>query len=153
MRRDLAVLVVAAVATLAAISAARSQGARNGDKLNVVASFSILRDFVANVGGDRVEVSTLVGSDGDAHVYAPTPRDARIVGAARLIVVNGLGFEGWVDRLLQASATQAVVIVASAGIAPRLPPYPSLGTRASRDRKSTRLNSSHTEQSRMPSSA
>jgi zinc/manganese transport system substrate-binding protein len=122
MRRGLAVLVVSAVAALAAISAARPQGARSGDKLNVVASFSILRDFVATVGGDRVEVSTLVGSGADAHVYAPTPRDARTVGAARLIVVNGLGFEGWVDRLLQASATQAVVIVASAGVAPRLPP-------------------------------
>ncbi len=123
MRRDLAVLVVAAVVALVAISAARAQAARNGDKLNVVASFSILRDFVANVGGDRVEVSTLVGPGADAHVYAPTPRDAKIVGTARLIVVNGLGFEGWMDRLLQASATQALVIVASAGVVPGPPPY------------------------------
>jgi len=119
MRRDLPALVVASVVVLAAISAARAQAARSGDKLNVVASFSILRDWVANVGGDRVEVSALVGPGGDAHVYAPTPRDAKIVGAAKLVVVNGLGFEGWMDRLVQASATQAPVIVASAGVRPQ----------------------------------
>jgi zinc/manganese transport system substrate-binding protein len=124
MRRGLAALVVAAVVVLAANSAARAQDARNGDKLNVVASFSILRDWVANVGGDRVAVSSLVGPGADAHVYAPTPRDAKIVGAARLIVVNGLGFEGWIDRLVQASATRAPVIVASAGVVPLPPPYP-----------------------------
>ncbi len=124
MRRGLAALVVAAVVVVAAISAAQSQATGNGDKLNVVASFSIMRDWVAIVGGDRVEVSALVGPGGDAHVYAPTPRDARIVGAARLIVVNGLGFEGWMDRLVQASATRAPVIVASAGVVPLPPPYP-----------------------------
>jgi zinc/manganese transport system substrate-binding protein len=107
MRRGLPALAVAAVVALAAISAARAQAARNGDKLNVVASFSILRDFVANVGGDRVTVLALVGPGGDVHVYTPTPRDAKIVGAAGLIVVNGLGFEGWMDRLVQASSTRA----------------------------------------------
>src|SRR5258708_16845098 len=83
-----------------------------------------MRDWVVSVGGARVEVSALVGPGGDAHVYAPTPRDAKIVGAARLIVVNGLGFEGWIDRLVQASATRAPVIVASAGLLPLPPPYP-----------------------------
>jgi zinc/manganese transport system substrate-binding protein len=119
MRRCLPVLVVASVAVLAAISAAQAQAAGNGDKLSVVASFSILRDWVRNVAGDRVEVSALVGPGADAHVYAPTPADAKIVGAAKLIVVNGLGFEGWMDRLVQASATRAPVIVASAGVVPR----------------------------------
>ncbi len=109
---------------LAAISAAQAQAAGNSDKLNVVASFSILRDWVAIVGGDRVEVSALVGPGGDAHVYTPPPRDAKFVGAARLIVVNGLGFEGWMDRLVQASATRAPVIVASADVVPLPPPYP-----------------------------
>jgi zinc/manganese transport system substrate-binding protein len=115
-------LVVAAVVVLAAISAAQAQAAGNGDKLNVIASFSIMRDWVAIVGGDRVEVSALVGPGADAHVYAPTPRDAKIVAAAKLIVVNGLGFEGWMDRLVQASSTRAPVIVASAGVVP--PPHP-----------------------------
>jgi zinc/manganese transport system substrate-binding protein len=126
MRRSLAAFIVAAVVVLAAISAARAQAARNGEELNVVASFSILRDFVAHVGGDRVAVLALVGPGGDAHVYTPTPRDAKIVGAAGLIVVNGLGFEGWMDRLARASATRAPVIVASAGVAP-LPPPPGEG--------------------------
>jgi zinc/manganese transport system substrate-binding protein len=124
MRRGLPALVVAAVVVLAAISAAQAQAAGNSDKLNVVASFSILRDWVAIVGGDRVEVSALVGPGGDAHVYTPSPRDAKFVGAAGLIVVNGLGFEGWMDRLVQASATRAPVIVASADVVPLPPPYP-----------------------------
>jgi zinc/manganese transport system substrate-binding protein len=127
MRRGVAALVVAAVVVVAAISAARAQAAGNRDKLNIVASFSILRDWVAIVGGDRVEASALVGPGGDAHVYAPTPRDAKIVGAASLIVVNGLGFEGWMDRLVQASATRAPVIVASAGVMPQPPLLPGEG--------------------------
>jgi len=132
VRRGLAALVVAAVVVLAANSAVRAQVAGTGDKLTVVASFSILRDWVANLGGDRVAVSVLVGPGGDAHVYAPPPRDAKIVGAAGLIVVNGFGFEGWMDRLVQASATRAPVFVASAGIVPLPPSYPALGARASR---------------------
>jgi zinc/manganese transport system substrate-binding protein len=119
MRRSLPVLVLVTVAALSAISAARAQTAGSRDRLGVVASFSILRDWVRNIGGDHVEVSALVGPGGDAHVYAPTPSDARIVGAAKLIVVNGLGFEGWMDRLVQASAAQAPVIIASAGVVPR----------------------------------
>jgi zinc/manganese transport system substrate-binding protein len=89
------------------------------DKVKVVASFSILGDLVKNVGGDRVEVATLVGPGGDAHVYSPSPADARTLAAARLIVLNGLGFEGFIDRLVQASGTKAVIAVASAGVTPR----------------------------------
>ena len=88
------------------------------DKLPVVASFSILGDMVGQVGGDRVSVSTLVGPDGDAHVYAPTPADAQTVAAAKLVFVNGLGFEGWLDRLIEASEYRGPVIVATAGITP-----------------------------------
>jgi zinc/manganese transport system substrate-binding protein len=86
--------------------------------LKVVASFSILGDFVKNVGGDRVEVTTLVGSDGDVHVYTPTPADARKIAAARLLVVNGFGLEGWLPRLLQAAGGKASIVTATAGIAP-----------------------------------
>jgi zinc/manganese transport system substrate-binding protein len=89
------------------------------DKVKVVASFSILGDLVKKVGGDRVEVATLVGPGGDAHVYSPSPADARTLAAARLIVLNGLGFEGFIDRLVQASGTKAVIAVASAGVTPR----------------------------------
>jgi len=93
-------------------------GARAQDRLNVIASFSILGDFVKNVGGDRVEVATLVGPNGNAHVYAPSPGDAKKVADAKLVFVNGLGFEGWLERLVKASGTKAPIVVATKGIKP-----------------------------------
>ena len=88
------------------------------EPLKVVASFSILGDLVAEVGGDHVEVRTLVGPNGDAHVYEPTPADARDTAGAGLVVVNGLGFEGWLDRLVEASGYSGPVAVASKGVTP-----------------------------------
>jgi zinc/manganese transport system substrate-binding protein len=88
------------------------------EKLSVVASFSILGDFVREVGGERVAVTTLVGPDGDAHVYSPTPADAKSMAAAKLVVVNGLKFEGWLTRLVKSSGTKATVATATAGITP-----------------------------------
>ncbi|MCX5888141.1 MAG: metal ABC transporter substrate-binding protein [Deltaproteobacteria bacterium] len=93
--------------------------ARAEKKVKVIASFSILGDMVGNVGGDRVEVTTLVGPNGDAHVYQPTPAAAKAVGGANLVVVNGLGFEGWMDRLIQTSGYKGPIVVASRGIKPR----------------------------------
>ena len=87
--------------------------------LRVVASFSILADLLRNVGGDAVEVTALVGPDADAHVFEPTPTDAKRLADADLVVVNGLGFEGWLDRLVRASGYRGLVVVASAGIEPR----------------------------------
>ena len=91
---------------------------RAQERLNVVASFSILGDFVRNVGGDRVNVSTLVGPNGDVHVYAPAPADAKKIADAKLLVINGLGLEGWLPRLLQASGSKAPIVTATRGIAP-----------------------------------
>jgi zinc/manganese transport system substrate-binding protein len=88
------------------------------DRLNVVASFSIIGDFVSNVGGERVHVTTLVGPDGDVHVYTPAPADAKKIADAKLLVINGLGLEGWLPRLLQASGSKAPIITATKGIAP-----------------------------------
>ncbi|MBR0708926.1 metal ABC transporter substrate-binding protein [Bradyrhizobium liaoningense] len=88
------------------------------ERLNVVASFSILGDFVRNVGGDRVSVTTLVGPDSDVHVYTPAPSDAKRVAEAKLVIVNGLGLEGWLPRLVQSAGSKAQVVTASAGIAP-----------------------------------
>jgi zinc/manganese transport system substrate-binding protein len=86
--------------------------------LNVVASFSIIGDFVGNVGGDRVSVTTLVGPDGDVHVYTPAPADAKKIADAKLLVVNGLGLEGWLPRLVQSSGSKAGIVTATDGIAP-----------------------------------
>ena len=88
------------------------------DGLNVVASFSILADFVKNVGGDRINVTTLVGPNSDVHVYTPAPGDAKTVAAAKLVVINGLGLEGWLPRLLESSGSKAPIVVATKGIAP-----------------------------------
>ncbi|WP_414653798.1 metal ABC transporter substrate-binding protein [Geminicoccus sp.] len=87
--------------------------------LPVVASFSILGDMVQEIGGSRVALTTLVGHDGDAHVYEPTPTDAKTLAAARLLVVNGLHFEGWLPRLTDAAGFAGETVVASAGIVPR----------------------------------
>ncbi|SFG75281.1 metal ABC transporter substrate-binding protein [Methylobacterium gossipiicola] len=95
-------------------SAARA----DAEKLRVVATFSILGDLASQVGGDRVAVTTLVKPDADAHGYAPAPSDAKTLAAADLVVVNGLGLEGWIDRLIKASGTKAPVVVASKGIKP-----------------------------------
>jgi zinc/manganese transport system substrate-binding protein len=87
------------------------------DRLNVVASFSILGDFVRNIGGERVNLTTLVGPGGDVHVYAPTPSDAKTVAAAQLLIVNGLGLEGWLPRLVQSSGSGAPIVTATKGVA------------------------------------
>jgi zinc/manganese transport system substrate-binding protein len=114
MRRFQAWLIlVVLVASAATLSPARAQ-----DRLNVVASFSILGDFVRNVGGERVSVTTLVGSDGDVHVYTPAPADAKKIADAKLLVINGFGLEGWLPRLLQASGSKASIVTATQGIAP-----------------------------------
>lgn len=87
------------------------------EKLPVVASFSILGDFVRQVGGERIELTTLVGPDGDAHVYSPTPADAKAMASAKLVITNGLKFEGWMARLVKSSGTRAPVTEATKGIA------------------------------------
>jgi zinc/manganese transport system substrate-binding protein len=92
--------------------------ARAQERVNVVASFSIIADFVRNVGGDRVSVTTLVGPNGDVHVYTPAPADAKKIAEAKLVIINGLGLEGWLPRLVQSSGSKAPIIVATQGIAP-----------------------------------
>jgi zinc/manganese transport system substrate-binding protein len=88
------------------------------DPMKVVASFSILGDFLKNVGGERIDVTTLVGPDSDVHVYTPAPADARKVADAKLLVINGFGLEGWLPRLLQISSSKAPTVTATRGITP-----------------------------------
>ena len=100
--------VVRSLALLAALVAVPA-AAQAQEKLKVVTSFSILADFTRSIGGDRVDVATLVGPGGDAHVYSPTPADARSVAAAKLVIVNGLGFEGWLSRLIKSAGNKSGV--------------------------------------------
>lgn len=87
--------------------------------IDVVASFSILGDMVKTVGGDRVAVTTIVGLNADTHVYEPTPADAQAVGKARVFFVSGLGFEGWMDRLVQSTGYKGTLVTASDGVQSR----------------------------------
>ena len=101
---------VSAMTLLPAALATASAG-----NLKVVASFSIIADFARNVGGDRVDITTLVGPNGDAHVYEPKPADAAAVAAADVVLVNGLQLEGFLRRLVEASGTTAPIVELSKG--------------------------------------
>lgn len=86
--------------------------------INVVATFSILADMVHQVGADNVIVTSLVGPDEDAHVFDPSPADAKALAQADIVVINGLGFEGWIDRLVKSSGFKGKLVVATNGIKP-----------------------------------
>jgi zinc/manganese transport system substrate-binding protein len=92
--------------------------AAKADGLDVVASFSIIGDLARNVGGDRVKVTTIVGADGDAHVYEPSPADAKAMAKADVVLVNGLHFEGFLQRLVETSGTKATVVELTKSITP-----------------------------------
>ncbi|MEQ9641503.1 MAG: zinc ABC transporter substrate-binding protein [Alphaproteobacteria bacterium] len=81
--------------------------------LRVVATFSILGDIVARVGDENIVLTTLVGPEGDAHAYQPRPADAVALAGADLVIVNGFGFEGWIDRLVSASGYAGPVVRAA----------------------------------------
>ncbi|TPJ75697.1 zinc ABC transporter substrate-binding protein AztC [Mesorhizobium sp. B2-6-2] len=104
----LSVITLSAFATSAALAA----------PLKVVASFTVIADFAKNVGGDRVDITTIVGPDGDAHVYEPSPADAVAMAKADVVLVNGLHFEGFLQRLVDASATKAAIVTLTKGVTP-----------------------------------
>lgn len=114
MRRSIAFALAFALLGLAL--PLRAQTAR---PLQVVASFSILADMLREVAGDAAQVHSLVGANADAHVFEPTPADAQRLARADLVVVNGLHFEGWIDRLVRSSGYRGPVLEASRGIEPR----------------------------------
>jgi zinc/manganese transport system substrate-binding protein len=101
-----ALLLAAAFSALMAPSAFAAE-------IKAVASFSILGDMVKRIGGDRVDVTTIVGPNADTHVYEPKPADAVAVSAAQVFFVNGLGFEGWMTRFVEATGYKGAVVVAS----------------------------------------
>jgi zinc/manganese transport system substrate-binding protein len=118
LRRRQALQALAAGAA-APLTAMHAQPAAPGRAPQIVASFSILADMARELAPPGIEVSALVGPDADAHVFEPTPAHGRRLAQADLVIVNGLGFEGWIDRLIKVSGYQGVVLVASRGITPR----------------------------------
>jgi len=107
--------------TFAALIAAPAAG-EDAPRKRAVASTSIIADLVRNVGGERIDVKALVGANSDAHVYSPTPGDAKDIAGAAVVFVNGLGLEGWLPRLVTASGTKAPVVVVSKGVPARRMP-------------------------------
>ena len=115
-------LLPAILALLLAGSSTHSAAA--GSLLRVVVSFSILQDIARQIGGEDAEIVSLVGANSDAHAFEPSPDQARLLAAARLFIVNGLGFESWLTRLTRSAQYGGPVIAASDGIAPRVKPEP-----------------------------
>ncbi len=109
-RRALALTVI----TLSALGGSQAFAA----PLKVVASFTVIADLAKNVGGDRVAVTTIVGPNGDAHVFEPSPADAVAMSKADVVLVNGLHFEGFLQRLVDTSATRATVVELTKGVTP-----------------------------------
>lgn len=102
-----------AVATMSGVVCAQAT-----EPLRVVSSFSILSDMVKEVGGDKIELSTIVGRNADAHTFEPTPGDAKALTHAQLLILNGLEFEAWLPRLVKSAGYQGPQLVATEGITP-----------------------------------
>lgn len=104
---------------LSTVFCTASHGSPADTPVRVVASFSIIGDMVQQVGGDRIELIVLAGPGQDAHVYQPNPSEVRTVAQAHLMFSNGLGFEGWIARLLKATNFKGHHVVVSKGVDPR----------------------------------
>ncbi|MEM9369711.1 MAG: zinc ABC transporter substrate-binding protein [Pseudomonadota bacterium] len=108
--------ILISATALGALTIGSPAFAESGKPVPVVATFSILGDMVSRIGGDHIALTTLVGPDGDAHVYKPTPADAGAVSEADVLFVNGLEFEGWIDRLVEASEFDGMRVVTTEGV-------------------------------------
>ncbi|PCI88760.1 MAG: ABC transporter substrate-binding protein [Hyphomicrobiales bacterium] len=104
------------VSTVALTLATSLSVQANAENLKVVASFTIVADFAKNVGGEKIDIITLVGPNGDAHVYNPKPSDAVALSKANVILTNGLNFEGFLSKLVEASGTKAQIIKLTKGV-------------------------------------
>src|SRR5919202_384420 len=114
MRRLIRLIALACAGLVFAAAPLRAQG-----RLNVVASFTILADMTRQIGGEHVSVTALVGPNGDAHGFDPSPSDAKTVAQAKLVIANGLGFDNWINRLTNSAGYKGPVILASKGVKTR----------------------------------
>lgn len=109
-----ALLVAAAIVPL--LLGGCSNGARRPGKLRVVATYSVLGDLVRSVAGGDAEVTTLVGPDGDAHTFEPTPKDGVALADADVVFENGVNFETWLDKLHKSSKSKGKRVVVTEGL-------------------------------------
>ena len=111
-------LLLSSASAFFALSLAAPAWAQSTEPTRVVATFSILGDMVDRIGGTHISLTTLVGPNGDTHVYQPTPQAAAAVSEADVLIMNGLEFEGWLERLTEAAAFDGTLVVATAGVEP-----------------------------------
>ncbi|KTB69569.1 metal ABC transporter substrate-binding protein [Pseudomonas viridiflava ICMP 13104] len=107
------------LSSMAALALSAFASLAQAKPLETVASFTVIADMVSTVGGERVHVKSLIGPNGDPHVYEPTPSDAQALKNADLAFVSGLHLEGWMDRLIKASGYKGQPVVLSQGIKTR----------------------------------
>jgi len=110
--------IVLTVALLVAALASASTPVRAQDtkSVKVVATFSILADWVQNVGGENIELTTIVPAGGNAHTFDPSPEQVASIADADLIFEIGIGFESWLDDMYDASGSTAERVVVSEGV-------------------------------------
>ena len=113
------VALIVLTACGSAVTPSPASPSDSAHKIKVVATFSVVSDFVQNVAGDKVELKTLAGLGSDVHEFEPSPSDAQSLLDADVIVENGVDMENWLDKLYQASGSRATRVVASKGIPPR----------------------------------
>ena len=114
------VAVLASIALLPMQNSVAAQSPAAGEPLQVVASFSVVGDLVKKeVGGDAVQVTTLIGPGVDAHTYDPAPTDLVVLEGTDIVFQNGLGFEPWLDRFFESSQPSGARVVVTEGITPR----------------------------------
>src|SRR3990172_9906135 len=121
-----ALLLIAAVLSASMLSAC-ARVPQASDRVTVIASFYPLAEFARRIGGDRVDVRTLVPAGVAAHDHEPTPRDIVTLERARLFIYNGAGFEPWVDRLLPELSPAVVRINTTDGMDLLTPEWSSSG--------------------------
>lgn len=109
--------LAAALAACGADPASTAQPASGaGTRLAVVATTTQVADFARNIGGDRVTVTQIIRPNIDPHDYEPTPADLTAIGAAKVLVKNGVGLEGWLDATIASAGFKGTTVDASTGV-------------------------------------
>jgi ABC-type Zn uptake system ZnuABC Zn-binding protein ZnuA len=120
------ITVLICVCSLAACQSSATSGssstqAGSASTRNVLAVESFLADIAQNVAGERLAVDPLIPLGLDPHGFEPTPQDVARVAEAQILIVNGAGFEEWLQEILDNAGGERLVIEASAGLAMREP--------------------------------
>jgi ABC-type Zn uptake system ZnuABC Zn-binding protein ZnuA len=107
------VCILALVACLAACGggATATPGAPTGGQLVVVTTTTVFADMIRQVGGPSVTVTSLVPKGGDVHTFEPKPADVQMVATARLLVMNGLGLDDWLEKTITNAAVAGTPVI------------------------------------------